>query len=177
MSRSDRGSPSRGPLARPSLSCRNDLANMHVLKPTHLEEPVHDPSCGVCDACLRRHRLCPIPCKCPVSEPCLDRAGFLWSGIGASNSRGTISSAPERSPRSGTWRQYCTSAVGRDAGSFNDAGNVINIGIGFEITVEEMIELFTSSYHEFGSPGGSRSRFALLSEGGGFRSNSTARQW
>jgi hypothetical protein len=105
------------------------------------EESIHDPSCCICDACLRRRRLCPIPCKCPVSEPCLDRAGLLWSGIGARNSRGAISSAPERSPRSGTWGQYCASAVWRDAGSFNDAGNAVDIGIEFEITVEEMIEL------------------------------------
>ena len=64
-----------------------------------------------------------------------------WIWISALNSRGTISSAPERSPRSGTWRQYCASAVGRDAGSFNDAGNAVDIRIELKITVEEMNEL------------------------------------
>ena len=52
-----------------------------------------------------------------------------------------VMTAPERGPRSGTWGQYCASAVGRDAGSFNDAGNAVDIGSEFEITVEEMIEL------------------------------------
>jgi hypothetical protein len=162
--RSEQRSPPRG-------SVCTSLSGGTILARLTWRRLFHDPSNCICDAFLCRRQLCPIPCKCPVAEPCLDRTGFVWSGIGARDPRGALSSAPERSPRSGTRRQYCTSAVGRDAGSFNDAGNVINIGIGFEITVEEMIELFTSSYHEFGSPGGSRNRFALLSEGGGFRSN------
>jgi hypothetical protein len=66
--------------------------------------------------------------------------GSSGAGLAPATPAAPSPQPPERSPRSGTRRQYCTSAVGRDAGSFNDAGNVINIGIGFEITVEEMIE-------------------------------------
>jgi hypothetical protein len=82
----------------------------------------------ICDAFLRRRQLCPIPCKCRLERDWRPRPP-----------RRTLLSPGAQSPI-GTRRQYCASAVGRDAGSFNDAGNVINIGIGFEITVEEMIE-------------------------------------
>jgi hypothetical protein len=105
--------------------------------PASLRGAIHEPSCRICSAGLHRHDSSPILCWCPVSQSRHDRTGFLWSGAGARNSCGAVASARERSPRSGTWGQYCASSVWRNARSF--AKNTFDIGIRFGSAAEEMI--------------------------------------
>jgi hypothetical protein len=89
--------------------------------------------------CLRPRGRPPIVCKRAIPEPCDDRAGFLWKGIGARYSCGTVSYAPERNPRSGAWRKYGASAVGHIAGSSGDTRNTGDIGIRFQIALNDEI--------------------------------------
>jgi hypothetical protein len=89
--------------------------------------PTHDSS--VCSR-LRCHSPSHIACKCPVPEPRDDRAGYLWSGIGACYPGGAVFSVPQLSAKFGTWRKYGTSSVGHIAGPFNN--DAVDIGIEFE---------------------------------------------
>jgi hypothetical protein len=96
-------------------------------------ELVHEPNCVVRGVRLRHHGPLRVVCKRPVPESCDDRAGFLWSGVSACYSRGTVPSAPEHNPRSGAWRKYGTSAIGHCASYSVETRDVIDIGISFEI--------------------------------------------
>jgi hypothetical protein len=60
-------------------------------------------------------------------------------GIGARYSCGTVSCAPERNPRSGAWRK--SGAVRHIAGSSGDTRNTGDIGIRFEIALNDEIAL------------------------------------
>jgi hypothetical protein len=106
-----------------------------------LKEPINVPpsnrffvSCrDNCNAAVR---------QCPVPESCLHRT--LGIGTGASNTRGTISSARERSSRSGTWWQYGASPIGSNVSPFNnDPRSAFDVRLGFYISFEEMIAVGT----------------------------------
>jgi hypothetical protein len=103
------------------------------------KEPVHEPNCFFRSARLRHRRPPRVVCERPVPEPRDNRSGFLGGGISAGYSRGTISSAPKHNPRSGAWRKYSTSAIGHRASFSVDTRSAIDIGVRFEIAIEEMI--------------------------------------
>jgi hypothetical protein len=101
-------------------------------------EPAYAPNRSVYTS-LRDHGLALLVCKRSISEPCDNRSGHVWGGIGACHFCGAVSPATELSSRSGAWRKYRASAIGHSARPFTDTRNPVDIGIWSKITVEEMI--------------------------------------